>query len=195
MLRPLSPIHWLTSMPHTLVDQHVAVDHFRRQACLIPHLQSLQNTAIVLLRQSINQDVTSVIAHHLGVGRCAGESNEQFLFHGAARATIATITREGFDIRVSNLSGALGAGTYFAFSSAYSHSYSSQQVSRAVGAATAAGYGAGAGVSFSALPPFAAGAKVVQLPMPSARPANVARAPYRGKHQRSTAKGKGAQHR
>ena len=48
----------------------------------------------------------------------------QFLFHGADKATLELICREGFDTRVSNLSGLLGAGNYFAFAASYSHDYS-----------------------------------------------------------------------
>ncbi|KAK9817931.1 hypothetical protein WJX72_004478 [[Myrmecia] bisecta] len=50
--------------------------------------------------------------------------NEQLLFHGADQGTIAIITSSGFDIRVSQLSGSLGAGTYFAHCSSYSDAYS-----------------------------------------------------------------------
>lgn len=36
--------------------------------------------------------------------------NEQMLFHGTHSTGLASITQEGFDIRVANMSGALGAG-------------------------------------------------------------------------------------
>eukprot|EP00958_Prasinococcus_capsulatus_P020061 scaffold2552_cov380-Prasinococcus_capsulatus_cf.AAC.43 len=55
--------------------------------------------------------------------KSGGSLNERLLFHGTDPASLMTIAREGFDDRVSNLSGALGAGTYYAQSSAYSHSY------------------------------------------------------------------------
>lgn len=44
----------------------------------------------------------------------AGSANEQLLFHGCSKDTLAIIGAEGFDIRVSAMSGSLGAGTYFA---------------------------------------------------------------------------------
>ena len=40
--------------------------------------------------------------------------NEQMLFHGCRKDTMAVITQEGFDIRVSGMGCALGTGTYFA---------------------------------------------------------------------------------
>lgn len=55
-----------------------------------------------------------------------GNVNEQRLFHGAERSVVATICSEGFDIRVSNPSGALGSGIYFAQTSRYSDSYARQ---------------------------------------------------------------------
>ena len=55
-----------------------------------------------------------------------GPVNEQKLFHGAEKSVVATVCSEGFDLRVSNLSGALGAGIYFAQSSGYSDSYARQ---------------------------------------------------------------------
>ena len=56
---------------------------------------------------------------------CAAENlNVRFLFHGAEKATLELICREGFDTRVSNLSGLLGAGNYFACAASYSHDYS-----------------------------------------------------------------------
>ena len=48
----------------------------------------------------------------------------RFLFHGADKATLELICREGFDSRVSNLNGLLGAGNYFAQAASYSHDYS-----------------------------------------------------------------------
>jgi len=38
--------------------------------------------------------------------------NEQRLWHGSALSTLLTIINEGFDVRVSNMSGALGAGAF-----------------------------------------------------------------------------------
>lgn len=40
-----------------------------------------------------------------------------------AAAVLSLITREGFDIRVSNMGGALGAGAYFAQHLSYSLQY------------------------------------------------------------------------
>ncbi len=48
----------------------------------------------------------------------------KFLFHGADKATLELICREGFDSRVANLNGLLGAGNYFAYAASYSHDYS-----------------------------------------------------------------------
>ena len=51
-------------------------------------------------------------------------ANEDALWHGADVGAIRTIIQQGFDMRVSNQSGALGAGNYFAWSAAYSLAYS-----------------------------------------------------------------------
>jgi len=50
-------------------------------------------------------------------------ANENFLFHGSKTNAYDLITRDGFDHRVADLNGALGAGSYFAVSASYSHSY------------------------------------------------------------------------
>lgn len=53
--------------------------------------------------------------------------NEEFLWHGTDMKTLETITRAGFDHRVSNLHCALGAGIYFSTSSQQSHYYASME--------------------------------------------------------------------
>ncbi|KAL4853425.1 Poly [ADP-ribose] polymerase 11 [Chlorella vulgaris] len=57
-------------------------------------------------------------------GRSGHGVNERCLFHGADKETLVIICQEGFDSRVSNLYGSLGAGNYFAESSSYSDAYS-----------------------------------------------------------------------
>ncbi|KAI3435555.1 hypothetical protein D9Q98_001620 [Chlorella vulgaris] len=57
-------------------------------------------------------------------GRAGHGVNERCLFHGADKETLVIICQEGFDSRVSNLHGSLGAGNYFAESSSYSDAYS-----------------------------------------------------------------------
>lgn len=52
-------------------------------------------------------------------------TNEDLLWHGAEESTIYTILARGFDMRVSNQSGLIGVGNYFAWSSKYSLRYSS----------------------------------------------------------------------
>ncbi|KAL4439959.1 hypothetical protein ABPG75_002960 [Micractinium tetrahymenae] len=79
----------------------------------------------------------------------AGRSNvnERSLFHGADKETLETICTEGFDHRVANLHGALGAGIYFADNSSYSEAYSRTQKHSAAAqpAAFPALFGAAAG--------------------------------------------------
>jgi len=50
-------------------------------------------------------------------------SNERFLFHGSKTNAYDLIVRDGFDHRVSNLNGALGAGIYFAAEANTSSTY------------------------------------------------------------------------
>lgn len=52
--------------------------------------------------------------------------NENYFFHGASPSVVSTIIHDGFDVRVSNLNGALGAGVYFATRSKYSDDYASR---------------------------------------------------------------------
>lgn len=52
--------------------------------------------------------------HEVELAAGAGNVNEQLLFHGCSKDTLAIIGAEGFDIRVSGMSCSLGAGTYFA---------------------------------------------------------------------------------
>jgi len=49
--------------------------------------------------------------------------NEVFLYHGSRNDAYDAILKDGLDIRVANLSGAIGAGVYFATSSATSSGY------------------------------------------------------------------------
>jgi len=50
-------------------------------------------------------------------------ANEQFVFHGSRANAYDIILTEGFDHRVANMGGAIGAGIYFAVSSATSSGY------------------------------------------------------------------------
>jgi len=50
-------------------------------------------------------------------------SNERYLFHGSKTNAYDLIIRDGFDHRVSNLNGALGAGIYFAAEASTSSSF------------------------------------------------------------------------
>lgn len=56
-------------------------------------------------------------------GKNDGSPNERFLFHGSRNDAYNIILKEGFDHRVANLSGAIGAGVYFAPTSATSSGY------------------------------------------------------------------------
>jgi len=50
-------------------------------------------------------------------------ANEQLVFHGSRANAYEIILNEGFDHRVANMGGAIGAGVYFAYSSATSSGY------------------------------------------------------------------------
>lgn len=52
-------------------------------------------------------------------------ANEYLLFHGANMQALDGIVKNGFETRIANLGGALGAGSYFARDSRYSSSYTS----------------------------------------------------------------------
>jgi len=49
--------------------------------------------------------------------------NERLVWHGSRNNAYDTIIKEGFDIRVANMSGAIGVGVYFASSSSTSSGY------------------------------------------------------------------------
>jgi len=49
---------------------------------------------------------------------------ERYLFHGACKEAVVSILAFGFDCRVANMSGLLGAGAYFAERADYSVEYS-----------------------------------------------------------------------
>jgi len=49
--------------------------------------------------------------------------NEKYLFHGSRNDAYEDILRDGFDMRVANLGGAIGAGIYFGVSSQTSSAY------------------------------------------------------------------------
>jgi hypothetical protein len=56
------------------------------------------------------------------------ELNEVFLWHGTTQARVNAITQEGFDERLSNLGGMLGAGLYFAEDSCKSGQYAEKSI-------------------------------------------------------------------
>jgi len=52
-----------------------------------------------------------------------GTTNEQWLYHGSRAGAYDTILKDGFDIRVASMSGAYGAGIYFATAASTSRAY------------------------------------------------------------------------
>jgi len=54
-----------------------------------------------------------------------GDANEQWLYHGSRAGAYDAIMRDGFDIRVASMSGAYGAGIYFATQASTSRAYCS----------------------------------------------------------------------
>eukprot|EP01089_Gocevia_fonbrunei_P019287 TRINITY_DN6784_c0_g1_i1.p1 TRINITY_DN6784_c0_g1~~TRINITY_DN6784_c0_g1_i1.p1 ORF type:complete len:394 (-),score=111.76 TRINITY_DN6784_c0_g1_i1:102-1283(-) len=52
--------------------------------------------------------------------------NEMMLYHGSRNSAYTIILTEGFDYRVANMGGAIGAGTYFATHASYSKNYTTE---------------------------------------------------------------------
>jgi len=55
--------------------------------------------------------------------RNGGDANERILYHGSRANACDVILRDGFDIRVAAMTGAIGAGIYFATHSSTSTGY------------------------------------------------------------------------
>ena len=124
------PDTW-TSMPSHVDSQRVAVPQHSDEYFTIaahfhegsPHAQIVriwrnQSRSLwtwFFLRRS---EIEAKLAAH-GVY----DVNERELFHGSRTDAIDIILDKGFDHRVANLQGALGAGTYFATSSATSRGF------------------------------------------------------------------------
>eukprot|EP00195_Chlamydomonas_chlamydogama_P008603 CAMPEP_0202891176 /NCGR_PEP_ID=MMETSP1392-20130828/1308_1 /ASSEMBLY_ACC=CAM_ASM_000868 /TAXON_ID=225041 /ORGANISM="Chlamydomonas chlamydogama, Strain SAG 11-48b" /LENGTH=906 /DNA_ID=CAMNT_0049574859 /DNA_START=9 /DNA_END=2729 /DNA_ORIENTATION=+ len=64
--------------------------------------------------------------HEIEELRGAAGVNELQLWHGTSPANIMTICQEGFDIRVANMGGSMGAGVYFSSDATYSTAYSNK---------------------------------------------------------------------
>ena len=62
-----------------------------------------------------------------------GSATERYLWHGADTNTVQILLTEGFDSRVSKLTGMMGAGIYFADESAYSNQFSRAPAHAALG--------------------------------------------------------------
>jgi len=60
--------------------------------------------------------------HHVAL-KNKQDPNEQYLFHGSRVDAYETILKDGFDHRVAKMSGAIGAGIYFATHAATSTGY------------------------------------------------------------------------
>lgn len=115
-------------MPHT----HGRFGSASAQRCTVTRIQRVQNERLhrkyTARRKEIEED-------------CTDGANEQKLWHGADPNTLRRIIAGGFDDRVSNLSGAMGAGTYFARYSHYSVAYSSMAAHNAEQGGAVAAYG------------------------------------------------------
>jgi len=82
---------------------------------------------VAVVRLERNQNKTLWMWYYLRrkmVGSAnKADPNEEFLYHGSRNDAYDAILKEGLDIRVANLGGAIGAGVYFATSSATSSGY------------------------------------------------------------------------
>ena len=96
-----------------------------------PHVVAAMHSATVT---SVERDTSAAVdlASADGAGPASGHpcgslnpvANERLLWHGADAHSIRLIIGGGFECRISNMSGALGAGNYFAENASYSHQYS-----------------------------------------------------------------------
>lgn len=108
-----------TSAQNVANEVQMVLDHFRAGGLReeqVVRVQRIQNERLWFKYQIRRAEVAEA----------AGEAkvNEQLLFHGADATTMQKIYTEGFDIRVANMGGALGVGSYFAQASSYSDTYS-----------------------------------------------------------------------
>lgn len=86
-------------------------------ACKIVKIQRNQNRKLWMWYLLRRQEVSK---------KNKNNANEKFLFHGSRANAYNTILKEGLDHRVALLTGAIGAGIYFAQSASTSHAYVSQ---------------------------------------------------------------------
>ncbi|PRW18413.1 tankyrase isoform X2 [Chlorella sorokiniana] len=90
----------------------------------VQRIQRVQNLHLYADYRRRRDKIEWLISQSTGGARVGALLNERLLFHGADKETLATIMSEGFDHRVSNTSGAMGAGVYFADTATYSDTYS-----------------------------------------------------------------------
>jgi len=84
---------------------------------------------VSVVRVTRNQNIKLWTYYNLKakeIGTKTGYANEQWLYHGSRNCAYDTILKDGFDIRVASMSGAYGAGIYFATSAQTSRAYCSQ---------------------------------------------------------------------
>jgi hypothetical protein len=88
--------------------------------------QGLANTPIYRIERIQNKQIWlwfNLKKKELDAKNDSVGANEKYAFHGSRANAYDVILKEGFDHRVANMSGAYGAGVYFAHNSATSNGY------------------------------------------------------------------------
>jgi hypothetical protein len=123
------PAEWVQMVPHInhlLVDVRHQSEEWRQvchyfalgaRSAMVVRIQRNQNKQLWMWYQLTRQ---SILRKN---GPFQGGNEERFLYHASRTNATETILRDGFDHRVSNLNGRLGAGIYFAASSGTSMNY------------------------------------------------------------------------
>jgi len=108
--------HRLVNLPRGCAEWHSVVRNFKRGAPRATVTQIVRNQNRSLWTWFYLRREEMALKNN-------GYINERMLYHGSRNDATMIICREGFDARVANLNGAIGAGTYFATSSSTSLGY------------------------------------------------------------------------
>jgi len=118
------PDYW--NLSHSSYDQHQIFNvpmHSNEWYKVAGEFQRTMNINISRIERVQNNSLWQFYSLKKQVMDNNNGSNERYLFHGSKTNAYDVIIKDGFDHRVSNMNGALGAGIYFASDSSTSQTY------------------------------------------------------------------------
>jgi len=119
-----TPSYWQNQVSnHQMFDVKSGTEEYKK--VIAAFKQGMPSAKVVRIERNQNKTLWTwyFLQRQMVAAGNGDDPNEKKLWHGSRNDAYETILKEGFDHRVANLGGAIGAGIYFGVSSGTSNGY------------------------------------------------------------------------